>query len=247
MNFCYDWYDTQEDCLTIVLDVKKIRFNHLPYAAKELMISHTSQTDCINQLQDIIADQHQNLKSVSDMFVSLGFSKEQAMTLLNVLCSKNYSLKNRQKLLSLYEDIQLLQPFAYESGSGPLPGKCALSYETQLSQKTTEFHLHVHNLLCSREDGTQEDNSEIENLIATNLLQSQRYEITDHLIKSAGLSHTNLNLTIPSLAVHDIQPLSIENEEQDTSEQRSLLKKDKRQNHVYAKKTHGREVQLLPA
>lgn len=190
-NFCCDWYDVQEDCLFFLADIKKSRYKHLSPETRNLFFANINPTDYVHYLNEVVEQQKENLQTVFNMFTSVGFTQAQAETLVNVLCTKNCSFQNRQKLITLYEKILLIAPFV-QTNAFKSEGK----YQKRLEQALIEFNLHVQNILCGEGMEITERESNIEKLLANNLLLDHQDQITTHLIKSAGCIQPDIHIKI---------------------------------------------------
>lgn len=194
-NFCYNWYDMQEDCLLFLVDVKKLRYRHLSHETRNLLFANINPTDYVHYLNEVTEQQKENLQAVFNMFTSVGFTINQAETLVNLLCTKNCSLQNRQKLIFLYEKILLIAPFVKKNAF-----KNELKYKKRLEQALIEFNLHVQNMLCGEGIEITQREHDIEKLLANNLLLDHQDQITTHLIKSAGCIQPDIHIKIPDLS-----------------------------------------------
>ena len=217
-DFCYNWYDIQEDCLFFLVDVKKSRYRHLSRDTRDLLFSNMNQTNYVHYLNEMINQQKENLQSVFNMFTSVGFTSNQAKTLVNILCTKNCSLQNRQKLVSLYEEILLIAPFVQKNAF-----KSELKYQKRLEQTLIEFNLHVQNMICGEGKQIAQRENDIQKLLANNVLLDHRDQITTHLIKSAGCIQPDIHVNISS---------NFEKKEEETQEQEQEQEQEQKESEI---------------
>jgi hypothetical protein len=203
LNFCYDWYDVQEDCLFFLADVKNLQYKHLsPETRKLIFFTDINPTEYVHYLNEVAEQQQENLQSVFDMFTSVGFTLSQAETLVNLLCTKGCSLQNRQRLITLYEKILLIAPFAQKNAF-----KTEDRYQKRLEQALIEFNLHVQNILCGEGIEITRREKNIEKLLANNLLLDHQDQITTHLIKSAGCIQPDIHIQVGQEKEEESKPL----------------------------------------